>query len=161
MFGTRSPEVTDDGYQYTVVDSNLATNSLVTISGTGSGQAGSISEMYDASMTTYYDVTLNDSLGSNSYMTFDLQRRVNNAIITAYFSVTGPGTGTFTVTLETSEDNSTWTTQSTVQRSGSGETLKVASVKTSLRYLRFHLNQTGSAAGTSQAKVYDLRVSKN
>ena len=161
VFGERGPETSDNGYLHTLSDGNMAADGVVTFVSAGThGEGGSIGEMYDGSPDTWYALTHGVFVGTGEgTITIDLGKKVTNATLTAYFSVQCAGTGNYTATLQTSEDDTTYSDLASITRGTAGETFKNHSSKETLRYVRLKFKQnSGSDSGEGRCRA--LTVAK-
>ena len=157
LFEKRNAEVSDSGYLYTFNDGNIAADGITT--STGTTDSGAINEMFDNNNTTYYGVNRSAAGAGTVYLTINLLKRYDLAVVNAYFSGYLGSTGsTVTVTIQYSEDGTTWIDGPNVSRSSVGETFANYNAQVTLQYLRLKIYSTGPdpVAG----RMYHLRVTK-
>lgn len=157
-FPERGAEISDAGYMYTRSDDNIAAGGVVD---TTNIDSGNIVAIFDDDPTTYCAVEHDGNY--NEDLQVDLLKRYKKAVVQCYYScVATHASGTTTVTLEHSNDGSSWTTVSTTALSASpGETFTNYSAQiTSMRYFRMHVVTTGSSGGGAEGgRLYYLKVS--
>ena len=157
LFGERSPDVSDGGYQHIVSDGNVARRALITFTG---DDLGSFNNMFDLDDSTSFASQGVAADGTEYYITFEFSEPQNNAVVTSYFAATTSGGGnTVVVTLQRSEDGTTYTDMATATQVGAGTTYKnYAEKPANMKYLRFKLVTTGGGGTNNQAQIYYFQV---
>jgi hypothetical protein len=158
----QSAQYDDNGNLYTSLNDDLI---RIAVFG-GDIDEGSVFEAFDGSLTTYIGCVSDLGAGGvgSKYITITLDRVYKNMVCTLYYSAhSNGGDAGVRVTLQGSEDNSTWSDLSSTLEDTSAAPTEVFGSYSGLvtaKYLRLKINKYfyNSAVNVCGGRIYEISL---
>ena len=116
---------------------------------------GAIDNMHDGNSATYYRYM--SSTGAACWVKWDFKRQINFKNIKVYYNIQiGGGGGGINISLQGSNNDSSWTTiDSATTPTSTSKTGNLLGTSVKYRYIRVY--SSGTNAGGTQANVYTIK----
>jgi len=157
LFPERTAEVSDEGALNTSFNGNQISLAIFS----GELDVGSILNVYDNDVATYLGTSSPPTTPGTRYILLTFNKLFKNYVITLYFSAYHPGgSGTTTVTFQSSINNVDWTDLSEIIVTSAETARNYNAVIASMKYLRLKCLTTYNGAAGCGGRIYEMFLVK-